>query len=244
MRVLNKLIRKNFLAYRFFRKFAPLLCKFLILEDGFEILGNIDKNKISNKVMVDIGANDGTSIAMMRQYYPRIRIYSYEPLLKIPLRLKKLQDNGLLIWNHIALGESNGSIEIFTPVINGKKLDQFSSTSQKSLLANIEKYLDFEKESLQFVSQIVPIKTLDSYNLCPFFIKIDVEGHELSVLKGAKNTIDESQPIILLEINDSEMFDEILSFMASMSYVIHNCQEFEVTKNNYVFMHQDIQMKV
>jgi FkbM family methyltransferase len=36
----------------------------------------------------------------------------------------------------------------------------------------------------------VPVKTLDSFNLTNInFIKIDVEGHELQVLKGAVNTL-------------------------------------------------------
>lgn len=41
--------------------------------------------------------------------------------------------------------------------------------------------------------------TLDSYNLSPDFIKIDVEGHSLQVLYGAKNTIQKYKPTIQIE---------------------------------------------
>jgi FkbM family methyltransferase len=42
---------------------------------------------------------------------------------------------------------------------------------------------------------------LDNFKLSPNFIKIDVEGCELKVLKGASKTIEKYRPIIVLEIN-------------------------------------------
>lgn len=42
---------------------------------------------------------------------------------------------------------------------------------------------------------------LDTLNLSPQFIKIDVEGAEMLVLKGAKDTIERSRPTVILEIN-------------------------------------------
>ncbi len=46
-------------------------------------------------------------------------------------------------------------------------------------------------------------KTLDDYNLRNVgFIKIDVEGHELAVLKGAIATLRREQPNFLVEIEE------------------------------------------
>ncbi len=47
----------------------------------------------------------------------------------------------------------------------------------------------------------VPMETLDIANVAPNFIKIDVEGCELKVLKGAEKTIEKYRPIIVIEIN-------------------------------------------
>ena len=47
----------------------------------------------------------------------------------------------------------------------------------------------------------VPMITIDSLNVAPSFIKIDVEGMEFDVLKGAKRTILEHKPIVLIEEN-------------------------------------------
>jgi FkbM family methyltransferase len=49
----------------------------------------------------------------------------------------------------------------------------------------------------------VPTRRLDDYDLDAVgFIKIDVEGHELSVLRGASNTIERHRPVMLIEIED------------------------------------------
>lgn len=46
-----------------------------------------------------------------------------------------------------------------------------------------------------------PVITIDSLNLLPDFIKLDVEGWELPALKGATATILRSRPVIMLEEN-------------------------------------------
>lgn len=48
----------------------------------------------------------------------------------------------------------------------------------------------------------VPVTTLDSYKFKNIsFIKIDVEGYEVKVLEGARKSIEESKPVMLIEIN-------------------------------------------
>lgn len=48
----------------------------------------------------------------------------------------------------------------------------------------------------------VPVATLDSYEFKNVsFIKIDVEGYEVKVLEGARRTIEDSRPVMLVEVN-------------------------------------------
>jgi Methyltransferase FkbM domain len=59
---------------------------------------------------------------------------------------------------------------------------------------------------------------LDDLELAPAFIKIDVQGLELAVLKGLRRTIARHRPVILVEVNGSE---EMVAHMVSLGYAPH-----------------------
>lgn len=71
--------------------------------------------------------------------------------------------------------------------------------------------------------------TLDSFELdaCDF-IKIDVEGFELDVLKGAKKTIKKYKPYLCIEINDATLNrnnitrEMIFSYLNELGYKYRN----------------------
>lgn len=48
----------------------------------------------------------------------------------------------------------------------------------------------------------VPVITVDSLQLSPGFIKIDVEGMEFQVLKGARKTLLKNRPVVIIEENN------------------------------------------
>jgi FkbM family methyltransferase len=69
----------------------------------------------------------------------------------------------------------------------------------------------------------VETKRLDDFELGDVgFLKVDVEGHELSVLKGATNLLQRTRPIVMVEIESlaegDEHFDSIIEFMGDHSY--------------------------
>ena len=70
-------------------------------------------------------------------------------------------------------------------------------------------------------------KILDNYDFKDVdYIKIDVEGHELKVLKGAVKTIERFSPLMVIEENGSAVFwkkgkqDEAIDFLKDMGYEI------------------------
>ena len=50
-------------------------------------------------------------------------------------------------------------------------------------------------------------------------IKIDVEGHELSVLRGARGVIEQHLPLITTEVRDASDIDEIARLLADFGYM-------------------------
>ena len=69
------------------------------------------------------------------------------------------------------------------------------------------------------------IRTLDSFNLSNIsFIKIDVEGYELNLLKGAYETIKRDKPVIFIEKTLTNNND-LINFLNDLEYDVF--KEFE-----------------
>ena len=129
-------------------------------------------------IVFDIGANFGYyTILMLRQIWGGGGgVHSFEPLPETFLKLKKnIALNGFadnISLNNVALGERNGELTIRYPKRFGSGLATFS-----------DPYNDLLSK------RVCSITTLDNYiseknikNIS--FIKCDVEGYELFVLKG------------------------------------------------------------
>jgi FkbM family methyltransferase len=95
----------------------------------------------------------------------------------------------------VALSDREGNTFFRVPKINDVLLEGW---------ATIETENDFSSLDCQEVRSCpVALRTLDSYDLQNVgFIKIDVEGHELTVLRGAADTIRRWRPTMLIEAED------------------------------------------
>jgi hypothetical protein len=98
----------------------------------------------------------------------------------------------------------------------------------------------------------VSFNTIDNLGLTPFFIKIDVEGAELEVLKGSLNVIKRYNPVILVEIQNHNSYQEIQELLSSYGYInidpskksagsmnkveMSRTSDFERGTNNYVWI--------
>lgn len=75
---------------------------------------------------------------------------------------------------------------------------------------------------------------LDSLGLdMPDLIKIDVEGHELAVIKGAANIIASNKPMIFYECLHGAGFDEIYDFLNGLGYKIYWIPVTNYNPNNF-----------
>src|SRR5262249_4139224 len=92
--------------------------------------------------------------------------------------------------------------------------------------------LDYDRDNLtppnaRANSIEIPIKTLDEYGLeNVWFMKVDVEGHELDVLKGAQATLERCRPNLLVEIEQRHVsfpMNRVFEHLEGLGYRGHFC---------------------
>ena len=162
----------------------------------------------------DIGANIGIYDATLwKAKTGKVNLFAFEP---IPTTVKVLKE--VMVLNQvkaqiepIALSNVSGSLTL-SAYENGAN-NFWVKDIQKSQIPTIT----VSKSSLdEWIAQ--------QTNCAPNAMKIDVEGHELDVLKGAKETLKEHKPALVIECHCAswDMLDvsrqEFIDVMNSLGY--------------------------
>ena len=138
-------------------------------------------NKLNSEVLYDVGAYTGDSIEgflSTERGAAFSQIHSFEPSPNNFLRLEqyvasRTDVKGKILAHRLALGDSNGSIEVEIEHGPASRVGKGGDTVQ---MATID---DFAKSAA-----------------LPTFIKIDIEGFEPNCLQGAKETISQTAPVV------------------------------------------------
>lgn len=145
-----------------------------------------------DSLFFDIGANKGEYAYYAEKLISPKNIYLFEPEKKLNKQLHAIFNKCQVF--EFALSDSKGTHQFKIPLINGVADNCLSSLE-------IDNKEDNETEAIVYE---VKTDTLDNFskekNVFPNLIKIDVEGHELSVLKGAENYISVHNPTLIIEI--------------------------------------------
>lgn len=158
-----------------------------------DFLASIAKDHLPNDATVfDVGANIGLTSSLFSLSAPEGRIYSFEPSPNAyPCLQETIKANGLtnVTLYNLALGAEPGELSF---------ADDHNSASASHLVV--------EGDTLGHITGKVPVRTLDEIakeaNLSRLdLIKIDVEGFEVDVLEGAKETLKKFKPLVFLEFN-------------------------------------------
>jgi FkbM family methyltransferase len=121
-------------------------------------------------VIFDVGANIGQSSIKFRNVWPKASIYAFEPVLSSFKQLKISTSGRNIILYNIALGEQSGESSI-----------SINDYHQINSLKNISATTKTESIHVQTLDYIVESQQIERID----FLKIDVEGYEIEVLKGA-----------------------------------------------------------
>lgn len=173
-------------------------------------------------VFFDVGANFGQlAIPATGWVLPYGQVHAFEP---VPRHLALLE-------RHKGLNRLGAELRIVDAAVSNDRAD----------------HLDFQvpidsvavEAGLRIVSQTSRVQTVRVRNLrlddyCqqtganPHVIKIDVEGAELEVLRGAEQTLRYSRPVLLIEIHDFALHafeadsTKLLEYLCEVGYGVSN----------------------
>jgi FkbM family methyltransferase len=152
------------------------------------------KSKLKNKdgyVIFDVGANIGDYSKACLEVFdsPNTRIFSFEPSkLTHQTLISNIKDARVKIEN-IGMSDKEEVLTLYTPT-SDKKQDL-------SGIASVYNRNYSSVDHSQVTSQEIKLTTIDSYceknNIKNInLLKLDIEGHELAALRGAKKIIEDS----------------------------------------------------
>ena len=163
-----------------------------------------------DSICIDIGANEGKILEWITKTAPHAIHYAFEPIPSLYDKLKIKYSQQAMIFP-VALSDQK-SVSSFNLVITNHALSGLKKRPYPSF--HQEKNISVATDFLDNI-----IKEEDNIHL----IKIDVEGGEWNVLKGATKTIKRSNPLILFEGGKVE--GDLYGFNASTIYQLFT-QEF------------------
>jgi len=141
----------------------------------------------------DIGANFGWYTIIMGRSFPGISVHAFEPN---PLAFTELLENigrnnldRLVVANNIGLGDKRKKMQLFVPRRLG------SAFGSLKAIRKYDQDMDVVDVKIGLLDEYCRSKRVSRID----FIKMDVEGAELLVLKGGLKSIRRFKPVLLLE---------------------------------------------
>jgi FkbM family methyltransferase len=157
---------------------------------------------------IDVGANHGVYAYALRGN--AASVHCFEPLRECCDYIRAAHYENVIVHN-CALSDSLGTLKLHIPLVNGVPRWTRASVAPASGASQIRE---------------VPVRTLDSFEFPKVgFMKIDVEGAEVAVLRGACATLERDRPNLLVEIDrnrhSAESFHEVVGSLQPYGYEPH-----------------------
>jgi FkbM family methyltransferase len=205
----------------------------------YDIFVHIAKN---SKVLFDVGANLGYYSILGRLFNPDLKVFCFEPMpdartfLEKNITLNKLKNISI---SPLALSENNGTASFYAnrnPRFPHIKEHLFGDNSLDKNFTSRDTYEQIEIK--------VQTDTMDNFvknnlgSLQIDFLKMDTEGSENLVLRGAGTVLKEHQPVIMCEIVRGVIETEIEQILRQNGYQFYRIVKGRLVKTDTITAHQ------
>ena len=188
--------------------------------------------KKNQPIFFDIGANIGEYSTLLRHSFPMAHIFAFEP-----------NKHTFEILNLVAKKENLKAFCVGMSSVKNETEIFFNTDDQKTKLASLNKETLENNYDKQKISSIkINLITLDDFcdeNKIDHidFLKIDTEGHEFDVLKGASKLIYlDKIDIIQFEFNEMNIISRV--FLKDFYVVLKNYNIYRLSKNTLIDIKQ------
>ena len=153
----------------------------------------------SSKASIDIGVYRGIYSFFLIELSSYVYAFEANPLLFSKIKNSFKNKKNIKIEN-IAISSSSGETELRIP-IRDVNADYDYEQKYKLGTATIHNINNLGNNQFETIKKIKKT-SLDEYIFSHEvgFVKIDVEGHELDIIRGGKNFILKNKPVMLIEI--------------------------------------------
>jgi FkbM family methyltransferase len=165
-------------------------------------------------VVVDVGAHRGLyTIWFAHRVGGRGEVHAFEPNPSFHGRLAAIDAHFRQVTLHrTGLWSRAGVLELYIPHLDG------APVSSLGRLALEGRFKDLRHDVVE-----VRTERLDdvSFGRPPRLLKIDVEGQELEVLKGAERLLRDAAPVVLVEVEQRHRdghVQEVFDYLAGLGY--------------------------
>ena len=155
---------------------------------------------------VDVGSHVGRWTVRASPFYRRIFAFEPDPFTNLVLR-RNITRNKIrnVVVFPTALSNHRGRVALFR--FGPSACNSLRPTHVSGRTARPGKFVD-----------VRPLDDFENYFREPMVVKLDVEGEELRVLKGAASTIEKFRPLIVVEVHFADELFEIMEELRKYRY--------------------------
>lgn len=167
--------------------------------------------------IVDVGASSGLWAIPFTLYFPEAKILALEPSkYNYPYLQQNCKSYPNIKLMKMAASAANGKITIAEPSLAQR--DRNDLDTNTGLISAYGQGINFREEVEADILDNLVESRVD-------WLKIDVEGHEMSVLEGARNILKRHRPLLQIE-----MRDQTQAMATSTTYLL----SYAISSYNYV----------